>query len=399
MIQVAINLVKCCPNLSCISLVGYEDLSDIVLEFISGEHVESTGLNLLETVHLPDRSYITEQGVCSLLQRLPFLKRLNFPGNLGKVFDLQWEPLFGESLLLENFSQMMASSSGGVEATEDPYGFEVECWAPSASTVSRISRLCPNLSCLRILIDDLQLTELCTLQGIQELEAHITWSGLTAGFELFCEQFANSLTSIELTLLDNFSWHSIALVGNSCPLLTKFHLCLWREDLTDLAALQLSENWREKPAFANLLDLKVKCEIYVEFLPEAVLDFFLLQCRRLEILQYQAPIDWLDHQDLLDLLTTNPLAHLEMLVLSNMSTEPMNLGLETLQLFLDICPRLVAIGDLKTWKKIDFFNPESEMYFKSESEYSQLKKKAVKSNWDIDFDVENLDKAYKKYTS
>ena len=392
-------MVKCCPNLSYISLVGYEDLSDIVLEFLSGEHLESPGLKLLETLHLPDRSYISEHGVASLLQRLPLLKRLNFPGNLGKVFDLEWEPLFDGNLKLENFSQMMASSSGGVDVSEDPYGFEVQCWTPTAATVAKIRRLCPNISCLRLLIDDLLLTELCSLDNIEDLEAHLTWSGLTAGFELFCEQQAKSLTSIELTLLDNFSWHSIVLIGSACPHLSKFHLGLWREDLTDVAALQLSDNWKDKPVFANLLDLKVKCEVYVDFLPEAVLDFFLLQCHRLQILQYQAPIDWLDHQDLSHLLTTNPLSDLTMLVLSNTSTEPMNLGLETLQLFLDCCPGLLAVGDLKTWRKIDFFNPESEMYFKSESEYSRLRRKAVNMNWDIDFDIENLDNVYKKHTS
>jgi hypothetical protein len=123
--QVAINLVQRCPLLTTLSLLGYEDLSDIVLEFLSGEHEESAGLVGLESLQLPERSYITEHGVRSLLQRLPRLRLLSFPGdtvekhscpgNLGKVFELDWEPMFGPCLKLENFSQMLATSSGGVE--------------------------------------------------------------------------------------------------------------------------------------------------------------------------------------------------------------------------------------------------------------------------------------------
>ena len=37
---------------------------------------------------------------------------------MGKVFDLDWEPIFGSSLPLTNFSQLLTSSSGRVEVTE-----------------------------------------------------------------------------------------------------------------------------------------------------------------------------------------------------------------------------------------------------------------------------------------
>ena len=99
-------------------------------------------------------------------------------------------------------------------------------------------------------------------------------------------------------------------------------------------------------------------------------------------------------QDLLDVFSSNPLTELEMVVLSNTSTEPMHLGMPTLLLFLEKCPNLSVLGNLKTWRRIDFYDPDSELYFKSESEFSKLKKVAVKSNWDISLDVENLDSAY-----
>ena len=78
---VMIQLVKHCRDLKTLCLLGYEDLSDIVLEFISGEHEDSPGLIRLEALTLPDKSYVTEYGVKSLLKHLPVLHTINFPGN------------------------------------------------------------------------------------------------------------------------------------------------------------------------------------------------------------------------------------------------------------------------------------------------------------------------------
>ena len=84
-----------------------------------------------------------------------------------------------------------------------------------------------------------------------EVEAHVTWSGLTAGLELFVLSLS-SLTSLDITMLDNYSWASIVNIGSVCVLLTKFHLTLWREDMTDVAALDLPDTWRLSPTFANV---------------------------------------------------------------------------------------------------------------------------------------------------
>ena len=77
---VIIQLVKHCHNLRSLSLLGYEELSDIVLEFISGEHEDSPGLSRLESITLPDKSFLTPEGVRSLLRHLPLLHTVNFPG-------------------------------------------------------------------------------------------------------------------------------------------------------------------------------------------------------------------------------------------------------------------------------------------------------------------------------
>ncbi len=45
----------------------------------------------------------------------------------------------------------------------------------------------------------------------------------------------------------------------------------------------------------------------------------------------------------------------------------------------------------RTWSTIDHFDPSSALYRRSESEFSRLKERAADRNWDIDFDVENID--------
>ena len=138
-------------------------------------------------------------------------------------------------------------------------------------------------------------------------------------------------------------------------------------------------------------DLKIKCEIYVEFLPEQVFEYFFQQCSNLKIVQFIGPTDWILHSDILDVFETNSLSDLEILIISNTSAEPMDLGLDTVLLFLEKCPHLVGLGNLKTWRKIDYFDSESDLHFSNESDYFKLKQKAIRNNWEIDFDLENCD--------
>ena len=84
-----------------------------------------------------------------------------------------------------------------------------------------------------------------------QVEVHVTWTGVTAGLELLVNSLT-SLTSLDITLLDNYSWTSILNIGTVCSSLTKFHLQLWREDMTDVAALNLPDQWRLSPAFSNV---------------------------------------------------------------------------------------------------------------------------------------------------
>ena len=84
-----------------------------------------------------------------------------------------------------------------------------------------------------------------------QVEVHVTWTGVTAGLELLVSSLT-SLTCLDITLLDNYSWTSILNIGTVCTSLTKFHLQLWREDMTDVAALNLSAQWRLRPAFSNV---------------------------------------------------------------------------------------------------------------------------------------------------
>ena len=64
--------------------------------------------------------------------------------------------------------------------------------------------------------------------------------------------WSRSLTSLDITLLDNYSWSSIVNIGRLCSSLVKFHLTLWSEEMRDVAALDLPDNWRQYPTFYNL---------------------------------------------------------------------------------------------------------------------------------------------------
>ena len=118
-------------------------------------------------------------------------------------------------------------------------------------------------------------------------------------------------------------------------------------------------------------------------------EFFFSLCHNLKVAQLIGPIDWIMHEDITDIFECNPLASLEVLVLSNTSSSLMHLGMQTVRLFLDKCHNLVGLGDLKTWRKIDYFDPDSDLFCKNDSAFCNLKRDAQKRNWEIDFDIEN----------
>ena len=88
-------------------------------------------------------------------------------------------------------------------------------------------------------MDDLYYRELDTLTMLEEvtlfrrkemnryqIEAHITWSGFTAGFEMFVGNIGENLNILEMTLLDNFSWTSIVNIGKLMTYFRDLNPCL-----------------------------------------------------------------------------------------------------------------------------------------------------------------------------
>ena len=70
--------------------------------------------------------------------------------------------------------------------------------------------------------------------------------------------------------------------------------------------------------------------------------------------------------------------------------------MDTVYSLVESCPRLTGIGNLRTWKNIDYYNAEDENYYNSDSsELAKFKKKSANMNWDLDIDLENLDYIYK----
>ena len=79
--------------------------------------------------------------------------------------------------------------------------------------MERVKRLCPKLTKVKVLLDDLSLRQFECLDDVEELEVHLTWSGLTAGLEMLASSWSSSLTSLDITLLDNYSWASFVNMG------------------------------------------------------------------------------------------------------------------------------------------------------------------------------------------
>ena len=73
----------------------------------------------------------------------------------------------------------------------------------------------------------------------------------------------------------------------------------------------------------------IKCEIYVEFLPEEVFEYFFHQCSNLRVAQFIGPVDWIVHEDMVEVVRVNGLPQLEMFVLSNTSSETIRTIMET----------------------------------------------------------------------
>ena len=74
----------------------------------------------------------------------------------------------------------------------------------------------------------------------------------------------------------------------------------------------------------------------------------------------------------------------------------MSLGMETVHKLLESCPRLTVLGNLRTWRDIDYYKIGHANYFRLDtSELGKVKKKAIENNWDLDLDMEHLDYLYK----
>ena len=149
-----------------------------------------------------------------------------------------------------------------------------------------------------------------------------------------------------------YSWTVITAIGKYCPNVSSFHLNIWSEDIEDADMIDIEEGH-----FPSLQDLKIKCEEQVEQIPEVVFFYFFCSAGDLKIVQYIAPLAWLNHFHFTMLVNQGVLSQLEMTIIANTSMEQMNLGLDTVQLLLDSCANLTILGSSKSWKKIDYFDP------------------------------------------
>ena len=355
--------------------------------------------NLIELT-LPKRSFVTHSGLRVVLESLPFLERLRNAGNIGLVFE-------DDDYLPENTLNLMEfDQTRSVTIEED--GMAINAWMPTPSTAFKVFYSCPNLDTIKILSSEKQLMVLAEVLAeieedvaIKELEVHATWEPFQiGGLDLVAIAIGQYLNRLYLTLLDGYSWIIIKVVSEQCLVLERFHLEIWNENIEDEQVLQQEQVTR----FPNLKDLKIKCEMYVDHLTPLLFDWVFGTRSNLTTAQYIAPLDWLTHHNISETIVKNHSSSLEMLIISNTKTngsnpqdeeDGMRLGLEIVDYLLDKCPGISVIGNLKTWAKVDYYDPSNENYYRSkESGLGKLKQQAMDENWDLDLDLENLDFMY-----
>ena len=164
---------------------------------------------------------------------------------------------------LTEFCQRESTSSGGIldleewlsEGDADEGAFEITTWQPTPKALERITRWCPDLTTIRLLIDDQHMESLRSLDcPIEEIEAHVTWSGIS-GTDLIAVAFAQTLAKLSLTMLEGYSYSVIESIGRNCFNLSSLHLNFWSTEVADEEVLDLSSR---RTVFPRLHDLNVR---------------------------------------------------------------------------------------------------------------------------------------------
>ena len=107
--------------LTSLNLFGYEELTDLALEYISGKVGDCSGLKSLNEIVLPKKCFVTPDGLRVLIENLPRLEVIENQGKMGVM--LQSEhlelPTGQNYFLLREFCQTESITSGGEEEDEE----------------------------------------------------------------------------------------------------------------------------------------------------------------------------------------------------------------------------------------------------------------------------------------
>ena len=153
--NVLISLVDRAFSITRLSLLGYEDLTDLALEYIAGRVGTSRGLPNLTVIILPVKCFVTPMGIRALLESLPMLEVVRNQGKMGAMIcpapsSDQITPLvlqFGKpTLKLKEFCQMESLTSGGMDEETFEVNENPEPWIPTDVSIHYVMKLCPRIS-------------------------------------------------------------------------------------------------------------------------------------------------------------------------------------------------------------------------------------------------------------
>lgn len=207
--------------------ISYSDLvTDAGLLHLAGSGEDNTGCRKLRYLGLMKLWDISVEGVAALLNHLPVLAFLHYD-RCGDVI----EHIKSKQLPLTNFDQ------------------SYYIYTPSYEQVATISRICPEITSLRLYVSDSSLPHFSLLEKVQKVDVELDGPA-GSGLDAWLACTGSSITTLNLTF-ESLTWQQLEMICRQCPGLRNMRL-LGSELVWDEGAGIPENNNHNKPMHCPL---------------------------------------------------------------------------------------------------------------------------------------------------
>ena len=100
---------------------GYEELTDLAMEYIAGQIGECPGLKQLVELTLPKKCFVTIEGIRALIENLLLIEVIKNAHSMGSMISKKYlSKKFGQKhFALKEFSQLESMKRGLLESFND----------------------------------------------------------------------------------------------------------------------------------------------------------------------------------------------------------------------------------------------------------------------------------------